>query len=178
MCLLIDNSGSMSDSRAEVRAAGLALVKELTPRDEVCIVDFSDEVYLDLSFTSDPKATAEALTHYESRGGKAMRDAVGMSLDYIRQKAQNGRKVLVLITEGYDTSSSVTQDRLLDVVKSSGVPIYVIGLLSQKYPTRANEIKPALDQLAEASQGSVYFPRDLAEIESVSTEIANKIRRQ
>jgi Mg-chelatase subunit ChlD len=178
MCILIDNSGSMSDKRAEVKAAALALVKQSRPRDEVCIVDFSDDIFLDLTFTSDITKMEEALSHYESRGGKAIRDAILGSIDYVEQKAHNDRKVLVLVTEGNDTSSTVSQDQLLGAVRSSGVPIYVIGLLSEKYPLQAEEAKLALGELAEASRGVVDYPKDLADVESVSAEIANKIRRQ
>jgi Mg-chelatase subunit ChlD len=178
MCILIDNSGSMSDKRAEVKAGALALVKQSRPRDEVCIVDFSDDIFLDLTFTSDITKMEEALSHYESRGGKAIRDAILGSIDYVEEKAHNDRKVLILVTEGNDTSSRVTQEQLLDAVRSSGVPIYVIGLLSEKYPLQAEEAKLALGELAEASRGVVDYPKDLADVKSVSAEIANKIRRQ
>jgi hypothetical protein len=178
MCVLLDNSGSMTDNRAEVKAAVLALVKDDKPRDEFCVVNFTDEVFLDLNFTRDITKVTEALTHYESRGGKAMRDAIGMSIDHIVQKANHDRMVLVLITEGYDTSSTVSQDQLLSSVKRSGVPIYIIGLLSEKYPVRADAAKLALGQLAEASRGLVYYPKDLADVENISVEMANQIRRR
>jgi VWFA-related protein len=177
MCILIDNSGSMSDKRAEVKAAALALVKESKPLDEVCIVDFNDEVFLDLNFTSDITKMGEALTHYESRGGKAIRDAILGSIDYIDQKAHNDRKVLILVTEGNDTSSTVTQEQLLGAVKNSGVPIYVIGLLSENNPFRVEAARLALGQLAETSRGLVYYPKDLTDVERISVEIANNIRK-
>ncbi len=62
----------MRDKRAGAEAAALALVKASRPRDEVCVVDFNDEVYYDLphgeDFTSDIKEMEEALTHIDSRG--------------------------------------------------------------------------------------------------------------
>jgi beta-lactamase regulating signal transducer with metallopeptidase domain len=178
MCILIDNSGSMTGMQAEVKAAALAFVQTSKPRDEVCIVDFNDEAFLDLNFTSDIRKMEGAIGNYESRGGKAMRDAIGMSLDHIERKAASERKVLVLVTEGYDTSSSVTQEQLLTSVRSSGVPVYVIGLLSEKYPHRAEAARLALGQLADASHGLVYYPKDVAEVESISAAIARSIRKQ
>jgi len=182
MCVLIDSSGGMFNKRAGVKAAALALVKASQPRDEVCIVDFNDEAFSGLprgeDFTSDIGEMEEALTHIEARGGKAMRDAVRMSIDQVDQAAHNDRKVLVLVTEGNDTASTVTQEQLLGRVRSSGVRVYCIGLLGEDEPGRAGSAKLALGQLAEASGGLVYYPKDLAEVESISPEIANEVRKR
>ena len=84
----------------------------------------------------------------------------------------------VLITEGYDSASTVTQEQLLGKVRKSGVRIYSIGLLSEDDPRRAGAAKLALGQLADASGGLVYYPEDLAEVESISPEIAKAVRKQ
>jgi Ca-activated chloride channel family protein len=164
-----------------VKVAALALVQASKPGDEVCVVDFNDEVYYDLphgeDFTSDIKEMEEALTRIDSRGGKAMRNAVRMAIDHVGQTAHSYRRVLVLVTEGYDTASSVTQEQLLGIVRNSGVRIYGIGLVSEDDPRRAGAAKLALGQLAEASGGLAYYPGDLAEVESISPEIANQIRK-
>jgi hypothetical protein len=182
MCILIDNSGSMSNKRVQVNAAALSLVKASKARDQVCIVDFNDEVFNALphnkEFTSDLNDMEEAVSHIDSRGGKAMRDAIQMSIDQVDQAAQNGRKVLVLVTEGNDTSSTVTQEQLLDNIRNSGVPVYCIGLLSEDDPRRVGAARVALRQLAEVSGGLDYYPKDLAEVESISSGIANEVRRR
>jgi Mg-chelatase subunit ChlD len=181
ICILIDNSGSMRDKRAGVKAAALALVRATRPRDEVCIVNFNDEAFSGLpdgkDFTSDISEIEEALTHIDSRGGKAMRDAVRMSIDQIGQRAGDNRKVLLLVTEGNDTSSTVTQEQLLAKFRNSGVRVYCIGLLNGDDPGRAGAARLALGQLAEASGGLVYYPTDLAEVESIAPQIANEIRK-
>jgi VWFA-related protein len=172
----------MWGKRAGVKAAALALVKASKPHDEVCIVNFNDEVASGLphglDFTSDTKVMEEALDHIESRGGTAMRDAVRMSIDHVAQPAHNDRKVLVLITEGNDNSSTVTQEQLLGKVRNSGVRVYSIALLSEDDPRQVGPSKLALRQLAEASGGLDYYPTDLAEVESMSSEIANQIRQK
>jgi Ca-activated chloride channel family protein len=144
-------------------------------------VDFNDEVYYDLphgeDFTSDIKEMEEALTHIDSRGGKAMRDAVRMAIDHVEQTAHSYRRVLVLVTEGHDTASTLTQEQLLGIVRNSGVRIYGIGLVSEDDPHQAGPAKLALGQLAEASGGLVYYPGDLAEVERISPEIANELRK-
>jgi Mg-chelatase subunit ChlD len=181
LCILIDSSGSMWGKRPAVEAAALALVAALKPRDKVCILYFDDEVLSALAhgedFTSDVTEMKEALTHIEARGGKAMRDAVRMSIDRMEQASPGSRKVLVLITEGYDSSSTVSQEQLLTRVRSSGVPVYCIGLVNGDGLVRAGAARLALRQLAEASGGRVYYPDDLAEVESISPAIAAAVRK-
>lgn len=181
MCILIDNSGSMSDKRVGVIAASLALVRASTAHDEVGIMDFNDEALNGLpggeNFTSDIKEMEEALTHIDSRGGSAMRDAVRRSIDQVEQTAHNDRKLLVLVTNGNDTSSTVTQEQLLGKVKNSGVRVYSIGLLNEADPGQA-AAKLALERLAEASGGRAYYPKDIAELGSISQEITNDVRKQ
>jgi Ca-activated chloride channel family protein len=182
MCILIDNSGSMRDKRALVKAAALALVRASKSHDEVCIVDFNDEAFNELphgkDFTSDIKEMEEALTRIDLRGGSAMRDAVRMSIDHVQQKAHNDRKVLVLVTDGDDTSSMVTQEQLLGKVKNSGVLIYCIGSPNEDDLGQAEVAWLALGQLAEASGGLNYYPKDLADVESISSEILNEVRKR
>ncbi len=67
---------------------------------------------------------------------------------------------------------------MLDKIKNSGVRIYCIGLLSEDDPGQAGAARLVLGQLAEASGGLNYYPRDLAEVESISPEIANEVRKQ
>jgi hypothetical protein len=83
----------------------------------------------------------------------------------------HGRKVLVLITEGFDTSSKVSQEELLEKVKNSRVPVYGIGLLSKNDPQRQGSARLALDELANASGGLALYPKDMAEVESISRRV-------
>jgi VWFA-related protein len=178
MCILLDNSGSMRDKRAAVKAAALAVVKSLRPDDQLCIVDFNDDAYLDLDFTSDSEKIEKGLNSIEARGGTAMRDAVRMSIDHLEQKAQNAKRVLVLVTEGNDNASAVSQQDLLADVRNSGVRVYCIGLPSKDESREVPRARYALRQIAEASGGQDFYPMDLAGVESISPEIAIAVRRQ
>jgi Mg-chelatase subunit ChlD len=182
MCILIDNSGSMRDKRAQMKAVALALVQASNPHDEVCVVDFNDEVFNDLphgkDFTTEIKEMEEALTHIDSRGGSAMRDAIRMSIDHVAQAAHNDRRVLVVVTDGNDTSSTLTQEQLLAKAKNSGVRVYCIGLLNEEDPGQAAAARLALEQLAEASGGQGYYPKDLRDLEGVTPKIEREARKQ
>jgi Mg-chelatase subunit ChlD len=178
ICILLDTSGSMDQKRAEAVSAAVAFVKASKPHDEVCILGFDDEVFNDLpkeeDFTSNIKEMEEAISRIDARGGKAMRDAVQTGIDHLALTRHNEKRVLVLISEGYDTSSKVSQGELLDKVKSSGVPIYCIGLLSENDSQRQDAARLALGELADASGGLALYPKNVAEVESVSRQIANE----
>ncbi len=182
MGLIIDNSGSMRDKRAKVEAAALALVKASNPDDEVFIVNFNDEAFLDnphgKDFTSDIKEMEDALTRIDSRGGTAMRDAIRMSIDHVKEKAHKDKKVLVVVTDGNDNSSVVSLEDLVKAAQQSEVLIYAVGLLSDEERREANRAQKALEALAEATGGETFFPRDVSEVERIATQVAHDIRNQ
>src|ERR1039457_6970680 len=182
MGLIIDNSGSMRDKRAKVEAAALALVKDSNPDDEVFIVNFNDEAFLDnphgKAFTNDIKEMEEALTRIDSRGGTAMRDAIRMSIDHLKEKAHKDKKVLVVVTDGNDNSSVVGLEDLVKAAQQSEVLIYAVGLLSDEERREASRAKKALEALAEATGGETFFPKDVSEVERIATQVAHDIRNQ
>ena len=134
MGILVDNSGSMNDKRARVAAAALAMVKASNPDDEVFIVNFNDDPYLDQPFTHDTKKLEEALDRIDARGGTAMRNAISGAIDYMKTDAKLDKKVLVVVTDGNDNSSgdNPTLEQLIRKVRDSGVLVYSIGLLSEE----------------------------------------------
>src|SRR5579885_3561305 len=112
--IIIDDSGSMMTKRSRVEAASLAMVRESNPQDEVFIVNFNDEAYLDVPFTSDIHKMEQGLARIESRGGTAMRDAIDQALDYMKSKAKKDKKVLMVITDGNDNASNVSLERVVN----------------------------------------------------------------
>ena len=182
MGLIVDNSGSMRDKRAKVEAAALTLVKDSNPADEVFVVNFNDEAFNDLphgkDFTSDIKEMEEALTRIDSRGGTAMRDAIRMSIDHLKEKAHKDKKVLVVVTDGNDNSSLVTLENLVKASQQSGILIYSVGLLSEEERREAKRAERALDALAEATGGESFFPKDVSEVEKIAHQVAHNIRNQ
>jgi Ca-activated chloride channel family protein len=178
MGLIVDNSGSMRDKRAKVEAAAVALVKDSNRQDEVFIVNFNDEAFLDKDFTNNIKELEEGLARIDSRGGTAMRDANRMSIDHLKDKAKKDKKVLVVVTDGNDNSSLISLENLVKASQQSGVLIYTVGLLSEEEHREAKKAKRALSALAEATGGQVYYPRDLAEVDRIAHQVAHDIRNQ
>jgi VWFA-related protein len=182
MGLVIDNSGSMRDKRAKVAAASLALVKDSNKDDEVFVVNFNDEAFLDLphqkDFTNDITELEEALSRIDSRGGTAMRDAIRMSIDHLKEKAHRSKKVLVVITDGDDNSSVISLENLVKASQQSEVLIYSVGLLSDEEKRAAGRAKRALIDLTEATGGEPFFPKELAEVDRIAHQVAHDIRSQ
>jgi Ca-activated chloride channel family protein len=182
MGLIIDNSGSMRDKRARVEAAATALAKDSNPQDEVFVVNFNDEAFLDnphgKDFTSDIKEIEEALTRIDSRGGTAMRDAIRMSIDHEKEKAHRDKKVLVVVTDGNDNSSLISLENLVKASQQSGVLIYAVGLLSEEERREAKRAERALNALADATGGEAFFPKDVTDVERIAHQVAHDIRNQ
>ena len=178
--LIIDNSGSMRDKRQKVETAALTLVKASNRQDEVFVVNYNDEAFLDTrkDFTNDMKELEEALTKIDSRGGTAMRDALRMSIDHVKEKGKKDKRALLVVTDGNDNASIVTLENLVKSAQQSEVIIYAIGLLSEEDKREAKRAKRALDALAEATGGQSYYPKDMNDVEKIAQQVAHDIRNQ
>jgi Ca-activated chloride channel family protein len=178
MGLIVDNSGSMRTKRQRVEASALALVKASNPHDEVFIVNFNDEAFLDQPFTSDIKELERGLAKIDSRGGTAMRDAIRMSIDYLKENGKKDKKVLVVVTDGDDNNSSGTLENLVKAAQQSEVLIYTVGLLSEEEKREAKRATRALNAIAEATGAKSYYPKELKDVDGVCQQVAHDIRSQ
>jgi Ca-activated chloride channel homolog len=178
MGLIIDNSGSMRDKRAKVEAATMGLVKASNRDDEVFVVNFNDDAYLDVEMTADMQKMEEGLTRIDSRGGTAMRDAISMSIDYLMEKAKRDKKVLVVVTDGNDNTSSVSLEKLVQKAQQSEVLVYSIGILNDEDRREAKRAKRALDAITDSTGGLSYYPEALSEIDKLALDVAHDIRNQ
>ena len=176
--LVIDNSGSMRPKRQQVEAAALQLVKASNPQDQVFIVNFNDEAYLDCPFTNDIAKLEEGVSRIDSRGGTAMRDAISMSIDYMRDEGKLDKKVILALTDGIDNMSSETLEQLVRKAQQAEVLIYVIGLPDEELKREFRTAKRSLDAIATSSGGRSYYPQELSDVEQIALQIAHEIRNQ
>jgi VWFA-related protein len=181
MGLIVDNSGSMRERRAQVEAAALALVRDSNPEDEVFIVNFNDEIFLDnppgKAFTSDIGEMEAALRRIDSRGGTAMREAIRQSIEWLK-KAHRDKKVLVVVTDGNDNYSSISLADLVKLAQQNEALIYSVGLLASESRGDAHSARQALEALAGATGGETYFPKELSEVDRIAHLVARDIRGQ
>jgi VWFA-related protein len=176
--IVIDDSGSMSTKRTRVEAAAMAMVRESNPQDEVCIVNFNDDAFLDVPFTNDIHKMEQGLARIDSRGGTAMRDALNMSLDYTREKAKKDKKVLLVITDGNDNASNVSLESVVRRANQADTLVYAIGLFTEEEKHEASKARRALKELTSATGGLAFYPKDVNEVQALAVEVARDIRRQ
>jgi len=180
MGLVIDNSGSMRESRPAVNAAALTLVKNSNPQDEAFVVNFNDDYYLDTvhDFTNDITEMKDALERIDSRGSTALYDAVIGSLDHLK-KGHKDKKVLLVVTDGVDNASRRTLEMAVQEAQRSDAIIYAIGLFGSDM--KGGEIRKArrdLTALTNATGGLAFFPENASDAETICTQVARDIRNQ
>jgi len=153
MGIIIDNSGSMREKRAKVNQAALNLVRSSNPKDEVFIVNFNDEYYLDQDFTNNLLKLKEALEKIDARGGTALYDAVVASADHLKRNARLEKKVLFIVTDGEDNASNETLEQAVKhLQEENGPSVYAIGILGdEEHPKRANKIRTRTIRVSSSS---------------------------
>ena len=107
-----------------------------------------------------------------------MRDAISMSIDYLKDKGKRDKKVLLVVTDGNDNGGNQTLQQLVPKARQAEVLVYCIGLLSEEEPREAKKAKRVLKALTEATGGLDYYPKDLAETDRITPEVASEIRNQ
>jgi Ca-activated chloride channel homolog len=177
MGIVIDNSGSMREKRAKVNQAALNLVRSSNPKDEVFIVNFNDEYYLDQDFTNDLLKLKEALEKIDQHGGTSLYDAIVASADHLKRYARLEKKVLFIVTDGEDNASTESLEQAVKRLEEENSPsVYAIGILGdEEHPKRA---KRALEIITQRTGGIAFFPKTLDEVDAISKTIAHDIRNQ
>ena len=174
--IIIDNSGSMGDKRPAVNRAAINFVRSSNPNDEVFIVNFNDEYYLDQDFTDKIPALQEALDHIESRGGTALYDAVVASAEHLKKNARLEKKVLLVVTDGEDNASRESLEQAIRRLQADNGPtVYTVGILGEEKQRRARR---ALSAMSEQTGGVAFFPKDVGEVDQITQTIAHDIRNQ
>jgi VWFA-related protein len=176
--IVVDNSGSMRDKRKGVNAAALKFVQSSNPNDEVFIVNFNEEAFLDADFTDNMHLLEEALERIDARGGTALYDALDMSLQHMTERSTLDKKVLIAVTDGEDNASRISLEQIVREVEKSNVMIYTVGLLGGENDRVMRRAKRALENISRATGANVYFPKGPNDVLGVATQIANEIRNQ
>jgi Ca-activated chloride channel family protein len=176
MGIVIDNSGSMRDKRPSVNAAAINLVKSSNPQDKVFIVNFNEEYFLDQDYTASIPKLQDALQRIEARGGTALYDATVASADHLKKSGPLEKKVLLVVTDGEDNASRESLEQSIrNLQVENGPTVYTIGILGDEHSKRARR---ALREMAEETGGVAFFPKDVSEVSTITSQIAHDIRNQ
>ncbi len=177
--LVIDNSGSMRTKRERVNKAALTFVRTSNPQDEMFLINFNDQVFIDQDFTRNHDDLRDVLEGIDARGGTSLYDAIYLSLEHIREGKED-KKALLLISDGEDRDSRYKYETVLEFARESHASIWVIGLFDKEGERSRAQKKAAkhLQEIAEETGGKYFFPESVDEVEAICTEVAHEIRNQ
>ena len=178
--LVLDNSASMRENRSKMLAGSLTFVEASNPLDELFVVNFNDDYYLDLQgkdFTSNIDELKEALERADTRGGTAVYDAVRASLEHLRRGTRQ-KHALLIITDGVDHVSYSNFETVLQDARQAEAALYLVGLPCSEERRDCRRAKREMRKLAQATGGMVYFPKAIHEVEEICRKIARDIRNQ
>ncbi len=123
----------MKEKRQKVELASLDLVKASNRLDEVFIREFQRRCLAGRSVHQrHSKKMEDGIAKIDSRGGTAMRDAISLSLDYLKKEGKRQKEVLLVITDGNDNASAISLEKLVTRCQQNEVLIYAIGLLNEE----------------------------------------------
>ncbi len=177
--LVVDHSKSMGAELPEVATAVSSFAHSSNPRDEMFVVDFNDEVSVELmkgkAFSNDPEELDEALTAVSAQGQTALYDAVSEGLLHLHY-GHLAKKALLIISDGGDNASHLKYSQVLAQARQSQVLIYAIVLID---PNGGQPENPELlKRICKDTGGVAYFPSAGESVASVSAKIARDLREQ
>ena len=177
--VMIDSSGSMTNSLKLVNAGAEQFIIRLLPQDRAQVGAFNDKVEFSGSFTADRDELVAALKELDFGNSTRLYDAIDQSLDKLT--GVEGRRVIVVLTDGEDTASKTGQGDVLNRAIADEVMIYGIGLESNYFngmrQVRTNPDR-VVRRLAEETGGGYYLLKETADLNSTFTRIAQELRSQ
>ena len=179
LSVLLDSSGSMVDVLPVAKRAAARLVRTLGPGDAAQVARFDRSLKPLQETTTDKDALVRAIEGITPAGDTALFNALYVTLkDLAHAHADDlSRRAIVVLTDGEDTASMVSEDQLLDVALRAGVAVYPIGLLTDTPGLRHGPLPTyVLTALARETGGRAYFPHSLSELESAYDGIARELR--
>jgi Ca-activated chloride channel homolog len=173
---LFDISGSMEDDMHFARGAAIKFLNSLSEARDYTLVDFDTEVRVTRYTQSEFSRLVERIRSRKAEGYTALWDALGVYLD--GASGQEGRKILVLYTDGGDNASSISFGDLVDLLKASDVTVHAIGFLEHQPQSVRMEQRTRLMRMAELTGGQAYFPLTMKELDGVYAKVAAEIDAQ
>ena len=176
--LLLDTSESMlKDLRLSQQAATRFLENIPRARDLLTIF-FDQDIRISRYSSENQQGLVQRIMDVKGSGNTALYDAIAVYMSRVADTP--GRKILVLLTDGEDTTSSTSFAQLVNVVKASPVTIYPVAFTGSfsMGSNRAMSSRSVLSQLAEISGGSVFVPSASKDLAGVYAAILDELKAQ
>ena len=175
--LAVDSSLSMEALMPDVRsAAARFLGNTLTKIDQAFLVDFDTRPRLISDTTARVRDLIGSLNKIQADGRTALYDAMEFSLVHLAR--DQGRRALVVLTDGDDIGSQSSYRRTFRTARNTGVPIYVISMNQSQDPRGRGPRKLDMEAISKASGGRVYYVGGMDAVLWAYEHIGNELRSQ
>jgi len=188
--LLLDASGSMGDKRvASSREAAKQLLLALSPEDQVAVAGFDSRYWGVVAFTKDRAVVSKGLDTITPFGSTALHDALDKGAHDIASHGE-GRRAVVVLTDGIDTSSQKTAEEVIARSRALDVPIYVVSVVSplddpssqsflgEKEAGQEAAAAETLARYASLSGGASFRVSTLTGVVLAAQQIATELKHQ
>lgn len=180
--LAIDASESVfGDTRLERDAAKHFVNALLRPEDALDLMDFADTVREIVPFTDDRKRIERGLGEMQHGDETALYDAIYLAADRLATRPQDKgqRRVMVLITDGVDTSKGTGYPAAVEQAQRAGAMVYSIIIVPVEADAGRNTGgEHALIQMAEDTGGRYYYVEDPKDLEPAFAHVSDDLRTQ
>jgi Ca-activated chloride channel homolog len=181
LTLLLDGSSSMRASVRVAQAAAIRFIRTLQPADDAQVAQFTRRYTVLQEPTSDREALEAAVGRVEAAGETALYESLYVALKDLRRQRQDDptrRLAMVVLSDGEDTSSLVSEDQLMDLARRAEVAIYAIGLYGPRPSSMTTGPPPThfLTALSRETGGRAYFPKEITDLEGAYDRIAEELR--
>jgi Ca-activated chloride channel homolog len=177
--VMLDTSGSMTLTIDLLKQAAEQFLIRLLPEDKARVGAFNDKIQFNARWSSDRDQLVTDAKNLDYGNGTRLWDAVGASLDEL--KAVDGRKVILVFTDGDDTESKMRLGQVLDRARAEEVMIYAIGLESRYFDgQRQVRTKPdsGLRKISDETGGGYFELTKASELAPTFTKVAQELHSQ
>ena len=173
--VMLDTSGSMTASIQLLKAAAEQFIMRLLPEDKGAVGAFNDKIELSAQFSNDRDQLVTEVRDLDFGNGTRLFDGIAEGLNQLQ--GVDGRKVVLVFTDGEDTSSRVSRGTIMDRARAEDVMIYAIGLQSDFLGQRS---KPdsALRRLADETGGGYFELKQTSDLGPTFTRVAQELHSQ
>ena len=177
--VMLDTSFSMTTNLKFLKEAAEQFVIRLLPDDKAKVGAFNDKIEFGGRFTNNRDELVSDLRGLDYGNATRLFDAAAMSFDEL--VGVEGRRVLVILTDGEDTSSKTSFRSVMERARNEDVMIYAIGLSSEYFDgVRVVRSKPdgALRRFAEETGGGYFELKKTSELASTFTRVVQELHSQ
>jgi len=174
--LLFDTSGSMGQDIQLARSAAIKFLNTLSDARDITLVDFDTEVRVSKYGQQDFPRLVERIRNRKPDGFTAMYDALGLYLQ--GADLDDGRKILVIFTDGGDTRSTLSFADTMTLLRASDATVYAVGFIENQPSSVRSQQRLRLSQIAAETGGEAFFPLSMKQIDGAYEKIVSQIRAQ